>query len=85
MKLGAGRENKDSKIDLSVGIVLAKKRGDKVSKGETIATIHANSEEKFNEAEIELFNNIDIFDKYSSHYFLYFVHNAVLHQIQLSE
>lgn len=28
---------------------------------------------------------IDIFDKYSSHYFLYFAHSAVLHQIQLSE
>ncbi len=44
--LGGGRETKESEIDLSVGIVLTKKVGDKVAKGETIAYIHANNEEK---------------------------------------
>lgn len=44
--LGGGRETKESEIDLSVGIVLTKKVGDKVDKGETIAYIHANHEEK---------------------------------------
>ena len=44
--LGGGRETKESEIDLSVGIVLTKKVGDKVAKGETIAYIHANHEEK---------------------------------------
>ncbi|MBZ9689600.1 pyrimidine-nucleoside phosphorylase [Clostridium estertheticum] len=40
--LGAGRETKESIIDLSVGIVLNKKIGDFVKKGEAIATIYAN-------------------------------------------
>lgn len=44
--LGGGRETKESSIDLSVGIVLEKKVGDYVRKGETLAVIHANDEEK---------------------------------------
>ncbi|WIF94205.1 pyrimidine-nucleoside phosphorylase [Caminicella sporogenes] len=44
--LGAGRETKESEIDLSVGVVLHKKIGDYVKKGEAIATIHANDDEK---------------------------------------
>jgi len=44
--LGAGRETKESIIDLSVGIVLHKKIGDFVVKGEAIATIYANDSEK---------------------------------------
>ncbi len=46
MTLGGGRETKESTIDLSVGIVLNKKVGSKVEKGELLATIHANDEEK---------------------------------------
>lgn len=42
MLLGAGREKKDSIIDLEAGIVLHKKTGDRVSSGETLATIHYN-------------------------------------------
>lgn len=44
MKLGAGRETKDSIIDLSVGVVLHKKIGDEVRSGESIATLHASQE-----------------------------------------
>lgn len=44
MMLGAGRETKDSIIDLSVGIILHKKIGDKVELGDTLCTIHANDE-----------------------------------------
>ena len=44
--LGGGRETKESSIDLSVGIILEKKIGDHVTKGETLAWIHANDEEK---------------------------------------
>ncbi|ABW19132.1 pyrimidine-nucleoside phosphorylase [Alkaliphilus oremlandii] len=44
--LGAGRETKDSIIDLSVGIVLNKKVGDYVEKGEPLAFIHYNDEDK---------------------------------------
>ncbi|PTU86299.1 pyrimidine-nucleoside phosphorylase [Staphylococcus pasteuri] len=52
MMLGAGRQTKEDVIDLSVGIVLNKKVGDKVKAGESILTIHSNKE-----------NVDDIFDK----------------------
>jgi pyrimidine-nucleoside phosphorylase len=45
MLLGAGRQTKDSVIDLSVGIVLHRKIGDAVQKGNALVTIHANSEQ----------------------------------------
>lgn len=44
--LGGGRATKDSKIDLSVGIIINKKLGDKVSKNETLATLYASDDEK---------------------------------------
>ena len=59
-KLGAGRTKKEDKIDFSVGIVLCKKVGDKVQKGETVAYIHANNIEKLSEAKNEIINNIII-------------------------
>ncbi|MEH7530788.1 pyrimidine-nucleoside phosphorylase [Priestia megaterium] len=45
MKLGAGRATKESKIDLAVGIMLNKKVGDSVKKGDSLVTIHSNSED----------------------------------------
>ncbi|ESU73231.1 pyrimidine-nucleoside phosphorylase [Geobacillus thermopakistaniensis] len=42
MWLGAGRAKKEDVIDLAVGIVLHKKIGDRVQKGEALATIHSN-------------------------------------------
>ncbi|OAO79059.1 Pyrimidine-nucleoside phosphorylase [Geobacillus stearothermophilus] len=42
MWLGAGRAKKEDVIDLAVGIVLHKKIGDRVQKGEALATIHNN-------------------------------------------
>ncbi len=45
MLLGAGRATKESEIDLAVGIVLNKKVGDRVEQGDSIATIHANTED----------------------------------------
>jgi len=50
MELGAGRATKEDNVDLAVGIVLNKKRGDKVSRGETLAYIHANDEDKIEKA-----------------------------------
>ena len=44
MMLGAGRETKESQIDLSAGLYLHKKVGDKVSAGESIATLYSNKE-----------------------------------------
>jgi pyrimidine-nucleoside phosphorylase len=40
MKLGAGRETADDKIDYAAGIVLRKKVGDKVTKGDILATLY---------------------------------------------
>ncbi|MEB8128105.1 pyrimidine-nucleoside phosphorylase [Staphylococcus succinus] len=42
MMLGAGRQTKEDDIDLSVGLVLHKKVGDKVSEGDALLTIHSN-------------------------------------------
>ena len=48
--LGGGRETKESTIDLSVGLVLYKKVGDYVKKGEALAQIHGNNKEKMQAA-----------------------------------
>ncbi len=44
--LGGGRETKESEIDLGVGILLKKKRGDRVADGETLAVVYANEMEQ---------------------------------------
>ena len=44
--LGGGREKKEDTIDPAVGLVLHKKKGDKVQAGESLATIYANDPEK---------------------------------------
>lgn len=46
MMLGGGRETKESTIDPAVGIILNKKIGDGVKKGDVLAYIHANDREK---------------------------------------
>ena len=43
---GAGRSTKEENIDLSAGIQLNKKVGDKISKGDTLATLHGDNEIK---------------------------------------
>ena len=49
--LGAGREKKGDEIDLAAGIILTKKTGDFVSRGEILAYLHTNRAEKLAEAE----------------------------------
>lgn len=44
MSLGAGRETKEDIIDYGVGIVLQRKQGDYVRKGDVIATIYVRDE-----------------------------------------
>lgn len=44
--LGGGRETKESEIDLSVGLVLQKKKGDYVKKGDVLAIMHGNDKNK---------------------------------------
>ncbi len=54
MTLGGGRETKESKIDLSVGILLKKKCGDLVKEGDTIALIYANDMKKAETAKQQI-------------------------------
>lgn len=54
--LGGGRETKESEIDLAVGLVLNKKRGDYVKAGEVLATIHANDKNKLVQAKARLYS-----------------------------
>lgn len=48
--LGGGRETKDSQIDPAVGLVFSKKVADSVKKGDLLATIYGNDEEKVKQA-----------------------------------
>jgi pyrimidine-nucleoside phosphorylase len=58
--LGGGRAKKEDSVDPSVGIVLHRKLGDAVSAGESICTIHYNSETHANEAALLLQKNFRI-------------------------
>lgn len=58
--LGGGRETKDSQIDLAVGLVLYKKKGDFAAKGEAMAVIHANDKEKLEVAKKMLLEAYEI-------------------------
>ena len=56
MKLGGGRETLEDTIDMSAGIVLAKKVGDFVKKGDVLCTIYTNKDEKtYNEIIGEIY------------------------------
>ncbi|MDP4144819.1 MAG: pyrimidine-nucleoside phosphorylase [Bacillota bacterium] len=66
MELGAGRATKESSIDLTAGIVLHKKRGDKVSKGDIIAYIHANDQDKASKAKNDILKNFIITSSFTN-------------------
>lgn len=59
ISLGGGRETKESKIDLSVGVVLHKKIGDYVNSGENLFAIHAHDLESAKEAELILLSSFE--------------------------
>jgi pyrimidine-nucleoside phosphorylase len=42
LALGAGRENKEDPVDFAVGVILFKKRGDRVFPGDELARLHLN-------------------------------------------
>lgn len=63
--LGGGRETLDSVIDLSVGIVLNKKCGDKVSAGDVLAYVHYNDDKKKEDAVKRLKDAYQIGDSYN--------------------
>ena len=60
--LGGGRETKESGIDLSVGLVLEKKVGDFVKKGDVLACLHANDREKASTAAMRFLKAYHISD-----------------------
>ena len=60
--LGGGRETKSDVIDLAVGLVLCKKRGDYVEQGEPLAVIHANDSVKLEEAKKRYLNAVSFSD-----------------------
>ena len=49
--LGAGRETKDSPIDFSAGLILHKKYGDAVKKGDSLVTLYTSKESALKDAE----------------------------------
>lgn len=54
--LGAGRATKTDPVDHAVGIVVHKKVGDFVEKGEPLFTIHANEPQKLEKAIVDVLN-----------------------------
>lgn len=63
MKLGGGREKTDDDIDYSVGLVLHKKIGDFVKKGEVLVEVHTNTGLSQG-LETEIFNAYDFSDEF---------------------
>lgn len=60
--LGAGRVSKDDKIDMSAGIVLVKKTGEYVEKGDVVAKLYTSDEKRLPDAEKMFFDAITYSD-----------------------
>ncbi|MBD3616131.1 MAG: thymidine phosphorylase [Gracilimonas sp.] len=60
VELGAGRKKKEDNVDPQAGIVLKKKIGDKISKGETILTGYTNKPSTIEAASDVLFGAVTI-------------------------
>ncbi len=56
MKLGAGRARKEDKVDFTVGLVIHKKVGDFVERGESLCTIHYNNDAQLEEVKQQIYN-----------------------------
>ena len=61
--LGAGRETKGEKIDHSAGIILNKKTGDLVNKGDVLATLYTNNQDKLCNAEKIFLSAVEFSDE----------------------
>ena len=62
MLLGAGRASKTDVIDLSVGIELVKKVGDKVNKGDVLAYLYSNGKNE-NQAYEKVLNSYKLVEE----------------------
>ena len=60
MEVGAGRENKEDKINHGVGIVLNKKYGDYVENDETLAYLHLDNPKQKEQAVNKILNSFTI-------------------------
>ncbi len=60
--LGAGRNSKQDEIDHSAGIIINKKVGDYVKKGEALCTLYSNKEDAFASAEQKYLSAISLGD-----------------------
>ena len=65
--LGGGREKKEDSVDPAVGMILYKKVGDRVTAGESVCTIHYNSEARAQRAKSLLENSYRIADAPPAH------------------
>lgn len=61
--LGGGRKTKEDKIDHTAGIILVKKTGDWVERGEVIARAYTNKADVVTKAEEDFLDAIEIADK----------------------
>lgn len=68
--LGAGRETKDDTIDMSAGIIMAKKTGDFVKTGDTLARLYSCNENSFENARNRFLSAIEFSDEKPSEEFL---------------
>lgn len=60
VSLGAGRMKLNDKIDITAGIEVLKKTGDKISKGDTLAILYTSKEELLENASRNYINTISI-------------------------
>jgi pyrimidine-nucleoside phosphorylase len=60
LELGAGRRTKEDSIDPAAGIILKRKTGDEIKKGETIARFYTNNSEVLGNAERKFIDAISI-------------------------
>jgi len=60
MMLGAGRERIEDEIDHTAGIILHKKPGDSVTKGDSLAEFHTSQSTRFPEASATALEGITI-------------------------
>ncbi len=61
--LGAGRASKEDAIDHAAGILIKKKTGDRVEKGDVICTLLTNDESSLADAEKEVLSAVGIGDE----------------------
>lgn len=61
--LGAGRASKDDEIDYTAGIIMLKKTGEKVNKGDALCTLFSNNEEALKTAKEQYLRAVKIGEK----------------------